>query len=155
VLLSCISQSEFLVLAHNILRMIISEKKKIPAVIHLHYHFPENVVKSQDVFGLHSSGNLSIQVSTATAATPCLSEVKNIKGVSGVGEASVVWLQSSKLCLHFCLALYSSFHLVKFSIRSTYRSLTCLALQSKSGHFTKDWKLRKKWRRIQLRKRFT
>jgi hypothetical protein len=69
--------------AHNIPGMIISEKN-IPAAIHLHYHFSDNLVKSQDIFGLHSSGNPSIQVSTDKAITPCLSEVKNVKGVVGV-----------------------------------------------------------------------
>jgi hypothetical protein len=48
------------------------------------YHLHLLVKKSHDVFGLYSSSNLPVLVSTITAAMPCLSQGRIVGGLVGV-----------------------------------------------------------------------
>jgi hypothetical protein len=56
----------------------------------LNDRFQEKIVKSRDVFGKYSSGNVPILVSTITAVTPRLGQVRDFGGgARGDGKALI------------------------------------------------------------------
>jgi hypothetical protein len=63
------------------------------AVICPHYQFQEKAMKSHNVFGMYSSGNVPILYVTIIHTTTCLDQVRNVGGVAGLKGRNlcVVW----------------------------------------------------------------